>query len=142
MIKYVETTKGSAPEGVSEDLMKVIEDASIRYTYSQGGPNCIAGDRFRELAHDWNRNHAFEAGVIWALQNTDKLQTLQDSFPTSHIHIDDIQSEGYDTSDITLETMHDISNIMNDLYLNYGFWENLDYACEKLKIPKLKEDDE
>ena len=76
MIKYVETTKGPAPEGVSEDLMKVIEDASIRYTYSQGGPNCIAGDRFRELAHEWNRNHAFEAGVIWALQNTDKLQTL------------------------------------------------------------------
>ena len=38
--------------------------------------------------------------------------------------------------------MRDISNIMNDLYLNYGFWENLDYACEKLKIPKLKEDDE
>ena len=74
MIKYVQTTKGPAPEGVPEDLMKVIEEASIQYTYSHGGPNCIAGDHFRELAREWNRNHAFEAGVIWALQNIDKLK--------------------------------------------------------------------
>ena len=76
MVKYVETTKGLAPEGMPENLIKVIEKASDQYTYSQGGPNCIAGDNFRELAHEWNRNHAFEAGIIWALQNIDKLQTL------------------------------------------------------------------
>ena len=74
MIKYVETTKGPAPEGVPEDLMKVIEKASVKYTYSHGSPRCIAGDNFRELAHQWNRNYAFEAGVIWALQNIDKLK--------------------------------------------------------------------
>ena len=74
MIKYIETTKGPAPEGVPEDLMKVIEDASIHYTYSQGGLKCIAGDNFRELANAFNRNYAFEAGVIWALQNIDKLK--------------------------------------------------------------------
>ena len=74
MIRYVETTKGPAPEGVPEYLMKVIEDASIQYTYSQEGPNCIAGDKFRELAREWNRNHAFEAGIIWALQNIDRLK--------------------------------------------------------------------
>lgn len=74
MIKYIETTKGLAPEGIPEDLMKTIEEASIKYTNSQGGIRCIAGDNFRELAHQWNRNHAFEAGVIWALQNIDKLK--------------------------------------------------------------------
>jgi hypothetical protein len=74
MIKYVETTKGLMPEGVPEDLMKVIEEASVKYTSSQGSLRCIAGDNFRELAHQWNRNHAFEAGIIWALQNIDKLK--------------------------------------------------------------------
>lgn len=74
MIKYIETTTGLAPEGVSEDLMKVIENASVQYTYSHSGPNCIAGDNFRELVYEWNRNHAFEAGVIWALQNIDRLK--------------------------------------------------------------------
>lgn len=74
MIKYVETTKGSAPEGVSEDLMKVIEEASVQYSYTHGGLKCIAGDNFRELANAFNRNYAFEAGVIWALQNIDKLK--------------------------------------------------------------------
>ena len=76
MIKYIETTKGPAPEGVPEDLMKTIEEASVQYSYTHGGLKCIAGDNFRELANAFNRNYAFEAGVIWALQNIDKLQTL------------------------------------------------------------------
>lgn len=74
MIQYVDTNKGPVPEGVSENLMKVIEEASVQYTYSHGGPRCIAGDNFRELVHEWNRNHAFEAGIIWALQNIDRLK--------------------------------------------------------------------
>lgn len=74
MIRYVQTTKGPEPEGVSEDLMKVIKEASVQYNYTHGSLRCIAGDNFRELANEFNRNYAFEAGIIWALQNIDKLK--------------------------------------------------------------------
>ena len=74
MIQYVETTNGLVPEGIPSELMEVIKKASAQYTYSHGGPNCIAGDYFREMAHELNRNRTFEDGVIWAIQNLDKLK--------------------------------------------------------------------
>jgi hypothetical protein len=33
--------------------------------------------KLREMAHELNRNHAFEDGVIWAIQNLDKLKIKQ-----------------------------------------------------------------
>lgn len=74
MIQYIETTNGLVPEGISSELMGVIKKASIQYTCSHGGPNCIAGDYFREMAHELNRNRIFEDGIIWAIQNLDKLK--------------------------------------------------------------------
>lgn len=75
MIKYIETTKGPMPVGISEELMEVVKKTSIQYTYTHGGPNCIAGDYFnQEFVQSFNRNPDFEAGVIWALQNIDKLK--------------------------------------------------------------------
>jgi hypothetical protein len=29
-----------------------------------------------------------------------------------------------------------LANQMDDSYLEYGFWEDLDYACERMEIPK------
>lgn len=46
MIQYVETTSGLVPEGIPSELMEVIKNANIQYTYLHGGPNCIAGDYF------------------------------------------------------------------------------------------------
>lgn len=75
MIKYVETTKGLMPVGVPEELTEVVTKASVQYTYTHGGPNCIAGDNFnQEFVQSFNRNYDFEAGVYWALQNIDKLK--------------------------------------------------------------------
>ena len=77
MIQYIETTNGLVPEGIPSELMEVIKKASAQYTYSHDGPNCIAGDYFREMAHELNRNRTFEDGVIWAIQNLDKLKIKQ-----------------------------------------------------------------
>ena len=78
MIQHVETTNGLAPEGISSELMEVIKKASIQYTYTHGGPNCIAGDYFnQEFVQSFNRNPVFEDGVIWAIQNLDKLKIKQ-----------------------------------------------------------------
>ena len=67
-----------------------------------------------------------------------KLLTAEGFFPISFLHRDDIKHRGYDVSNIDNETMVQLANQMGDSYLACGFWEDLDYACEKLKIPKIK----
>ena len=71
-----------------------------------------------------------------------RLLTAEGYFPISHLHRDDIQRKGFDVSNITDETMSAIADRMNDIYLECDFWDDLDYACERLKIPKLKEESE
>lgn len=71
-----------------------------------------------------------------------KLLTAEGFFPISFLHRDDIRYRGYDTSNIDNETMVHLADQMDDSYLEYGFWGDLDHACEKLEIPKLKKEDE
>ena len=65
-----------------------------------------------------------------------RLLTADGFFPISFLHRDDIKHRGYDVSNIDNETMVHLANQMDDSYLEYGFWEDLDYACERLEIPK------
>lgn len=56
--------------------------------------------------------------------------------------VEDLRSYGYDTSAITEADMAKIADKMGNLYLNYGFVEDLHFVCELLEVPKLKEDGE
>ena len=67
-----------------------------------------------------------------------KLITAEGFFPISFLHRDDIRNRGYDVSNIDNETMVHLADQMDDSYLENGFWEDLDYACERLEIPKIK----
>ena len=71
-----------------------------------------------------------------------RLLDTEGFFPISFLHRDDIKHRGYDVSNIDNETMIHLADQMDDSYLEYGFWEDLDHACERLEIPKLKEEDE
>lgn len=65
---------------------------------------------------------------------------LQDSceyFDISCVHRDDIKDSGYDGDKLDDATMERLANKMNDYNLEYGYREDLELACEKLKIPKL-----
>lgn len=68
------------------------------------------------------------------------LHSLQDSceyFDISCIHRDDVKYTGYDGDKLDDSDMERLANKMNDYYLEYGYREDLELACEKLEIPKL-----
>lgn len=71
-----------------------------------------------------------------------KLLTAEGFFPISFLHRDDIKHRGYDVSNIDNETMVHLADQMDDSYLECGFWEDLDHACERLEIPKIKDKNE
>ena len=65
-----------------------------------------------------------------------RLLTTEGFFPISFLHRDDLKHRGYDVSNIDNETMVHLADQMDDSYLEYGFWEDLDHACERLGISK------
>lgn len=68
------------------------------------------------------------------------LHSLQDSceyFDVSSIHRDDIRDAGYDGDKLNDDDMEKLANKLDDYYLEYGYHEDLELACEKLEIPKL-----
>ena len=67
-----------------------------------------------------------------------KLLTAEGFFPVTHLHRDDIKSRGFDVSNLDDDTMSHIADVMDDYYMECGFWEDLNLACEKLNIPKIK----
>ncbi len=71
-----------------------------------------------------------------------KLLTTEGFFPISFLHRDDIKHRGYDVSNIDNETMVHLQIRWMIPILNMVFWEDLDHACERLEIPKTKEEDE
>lgn len=68
------------------------------------------------------------------------LHGLQDSceyFDISCIHRDDIKNAGYDVDKLSDAEMERLANKMDDYYLEYGYDDDLELACEKLEIHKL-----
>lgn len=66
-----------------------------------------------------------------------RLQDICEYFDISCIHRDDIKDSGYDGEQMDDETMERLADMINDYNLEYGYREDLELACEQLKIPKL-----
>ena len=71
-------------------------------------------------------------------------ETNNDSefFKVSYIHRDDLKFKGFDVSNVTDEDMRDIATVMNDVYLDGEFWDDLEYAADKIGVPHTEEEDE
>lgn len=61
-------------------------------------------------------------------------------FPISHVSRADLEQKGFDTTDVTDDDMEQIASIMDDYYLDDGFWTDLVMACEECGIPQRKEE--
>ncbi len=63
-------------------------------------------------------------------------------FKVSYIHRDDLKFKGFDVSNVTDEDMRAIASVMNDVYLDGEFWDDLEYASDKIGVPRTEEEDE
>lgn len=57
-------------------------------------------------------------------------------FPITSICRADLESVGYDTTDVDDDTMSELASKMADAYCDMGFWEDLTVLAEHLGIKK------
>ena len=80
-------------------------------------------------------------GLTTYIAETDEVKDVSGVYPVpvTWVDLDDVEMQGYDTSEVTQETLDNIANHMGGTYLNYSFIEDLDNACKSYGL-KEKED--
>ena len=63
---------------------------------------------------------------------------IKTEFPITTICKEDVETAGFDISNITDEQLKKIADNMEDMYLQDGFWHDLRASAEKVGIPKKK----
>lgn len=54
---------------------------------------------------------------------------------------DDLKQRGFDGSHITNEQLAEIASKMNNYYLDYSFWDDMELACKDYNVPRLNEEE-
>jgi len=54
------------------------------------------------------------------------------------VSLQDLDAAGFDTTNVSEETVTRIAGMMEDSYLEDGYWHDLRAAANKLNIPKKK----
>ena len=54
---------------------------------------------------------------------------------------DDLKQRGFDGSHITNEQLAEIASKMNNYYLDYSFWDDMESACKDYNVPRLNEEE-
>ena len=74
---------------------------------------------------------------------TDIVPTKHDGFfPITHVHRDDLENIGYDTSKVDDDTMQELARKMGNAYVENCFWIDLPIIADILDIPKHGDSDD
>lgn len=57
-------------------------------------------------------------------------------FKITSVHRDDLEDRGFNTQDVSDETMKELGEKLGSAYVENGFWVDLDIIAEDLGIPK------
>lgn len=63
-------------------------------------------------------------------------------FEITSVHRDDLESIGFDTTNVDDDTMKELASKMSDDYCEQLFWSSLEIIAEYLGIPKRDDTDE
>jgi hypothetical protein len=61
---------------------------------------------------------------------------MKESFVVTRVSREDLEALGYDTSEVSDETMERLASKLGDDYCEQLFWISLDITAEYLEIPK------
>lgn len=75
--------------------------------------------------------------VIEGIPETGGVRDVAGLYPTpvSYLCRDDLEYKGYDTARLTQDELMSIASKMGDYYLDCGYWDDLEDACDRLGIP-------
>lgn len=68
--------------------------------------------------------------------NTEQEQKYYKDFPITSVCRADLESAGFDTTNVDDDTMLELAHKMANAYCDIGFWEDLEIIAEYLKIKK------
>lgn len=63
---------------------------------------------------------------------------MKESFIITQVSREDLESIGYDTSEVSDDTMERLASKLGDDYCEQLFWTSLDIMAECMEIPKRK----
>lgn len=95
-----------------------------------------------EFQDPYDISCAFQIQAITELiPETKKVKSAEEVVPqtVSLLDREDLKQRGFDGSKLTNKELAEIAAKMNDYYLDYGFWDDMQEACIQLGIPRLKE---
>lgn len=67
-----------------------------------------------------------------------ELQGRLPCFPVTHVSRDDLEGQGFDTTNVDDYTMERIASKMSDAYCDNGYWIDLDIIAECNDVPKYR----
>ena len=107
-----------------------------------------------EETHDFGSDVTFDAPYdiadAYAIQTitqkvpeTDEVKdaTVPQPQVVSLLDQDDLKQRGFDGSHITNEQLAEIASKMNNYYLDYSFWDDMESACKDYNVPRLNEEE-
>lgn len=63
---------------------------------------------------------------------------MKESFIITQVSREDLEAIGYDTSEVSDDTMEKLASKLGDDYCEQLFWTSLDIMAEYMEIPKKK----
>ena len=63
---------------------------------------------------------------------------MKESFIVTQVSREDLETIGYDTSEVSDDTMERLASKLGDDYCEQLFWTSLDIMAEYMEIPKKK----
>lgn len=63
---------------------------------------------------------------------------MKESFIITQVSREDLETIGYDTSEVSDDTMERLASKLGDDYCEQLFWTSLDIMAEYMEIPKKK----
>lgn len=63
---------------------------------------------------------------------------MKESFIVTEVSREDLEAIGYDTSEVSDDTMERLASKLGDDYCEQLFWISLDIMAEYMEIPKKK----
>jgi len=106
------------------------DDETIVRAWKEGEAERYTPELFAELINDKDFNDL----ISWVRV----IEHHEGYFEISSLHRDDLESIGYDTSQVDDSDMKTLASKLCDDYCNQLFWSSLHIRADSLEIPKKK----
>lgn len=146
---------GDIPEGIEAPCVCVFmdygpTDVIIKEIVHDEKGWWFSGETTDEYSSEITFDEPYDIADAYAIQTitqkvpeTDEVKdaTVPQPQVVSLLDQDDLKQRGFDGSHITNEQLAEIASKMNNYYLDYSFWDDMESACKDYNVPRLNEEE-